>query len=324
MNGAFFPGSENPMSDVSIVIPVYNSQECLAELCARIGRVFEQAQWSGGECVLVDDCSTDESWSVICECAQRYPFVTGIHLRKNAGQDNAIMAGLHKAQGAYVVIMDDDLQHAPEDIGLLVAQCQKGYDVCFARFCRKQQAWWKNLGSRFASGFARVLMQKPNGLYLSPFKAMRRAVAKAVTRYDGPFPYVDGLILSVTRSMTEAAVDHHGRFAGASTYSLKKSIQVWLKLVTGFSVIPLRMVSLCGCVVSLVSFFLGCYYLFLHFVQKTSVEGWTTLIVTILFLGGVQLVGLGIIGEYVGRAYLLGNKKPQFVIAATTDTECAP
>ena len=241
-------------------------------------------------------------------------FVTGLNLRKNVGQDNALMAGLHRATGECVVIMDDDLQHSPADIGLLCQALAKGFDVAYAAFDHKQHAAWKNLGSWFNDRAAVIVLGKPKDVYLSPYKAMRREIAQEIVKYHGPFTYVDGMIFGITSHITQIPATHHRRFAGRSNYNVWRSIRVWLKLATGFSVIPLRIATIVGGAISLLSFVMASFFIIQALVLDRIPEGYPSLIVTLFFLGGIQLMGLGAVGEYVGRVFLTQNGIPQFTI----------
>jgi len=305
---------------ISVVIPVYNSQGNLVELERQIRDGLSGHEY---QVVLVNDQSTDGSWREICEIAKDSPQVVGVNLRKNFGQDNAIMAGLKYAKGDVVVIMDDDLQHTPSAILRLVEQVRLGFDVCFAEFPTVKQAAWKNWGSRLNGAIANVAIGKPKEIYLSPFKAMSGDVAKELLRYEGPFPYVDGLIFLVTRNVTQVPVEHQNRFHGKSNYNLIRSIRVFLKTVTSFSILPLRIASVLGFLSALIGFGLGMYYLLEYLLVSKGPEGWTTLVLVNLLIGGMILVSIGMVGEYVGRAYLTLNKHPQSVVKEITNEEGA-
>ena len=303
------------MSDVqvSVVIPVYNSEDCLDELARRLTDFLDNSGKTY-EIVLVNDCSPDNSWEKITELSEIYDKLKGINLRKNFGQDSAIMAGLNYSSGESVIIMDDDLQHDPAGIPSLLSGLEKGYDVCYARFRSKKQSWFKNFGSWFNDKVANVILKKPKEIYLSPYKAIKREVVDEIVKYDGPYPYVDGLLFRVTRNITQVTVEHHERYAGKGNYNLRKSISVWLKLTTNFSVLPLRIATFWGFISSGMGFILALLFIILHFIGIQSPVGWASLIVSLLFLGGIQLVTIGIIGEYVGRLFLHHSKEPQFVV----------
>jgi glycosyltransferase involved in cell wall biosynthesis len=298
---------------LSIVVPVYRSARCLPELARRV-QLDVGREFGTFELVLVNDCSPDDSWQVITELAREHAFIAGVNLRRNVGQDNAIMAGLHHSRGDVVVIMDDDLQHDPSDVGRLYGEIQKGFDVAYARFEQKQQAFWKNAGSWFADRVAVTLLGKPPDIYMSPFKAIRREVVDEILKYDGPFSYVDGIIFTVTSNLTQIEATHRTRFAGESNYNLARSLGVWLKLATSFSVIPLRIASVAGGVIALVSFVLGFAFFIQALLFERPVEGWPSLMVTLTFLGGIQLIGIGAVGEYIGRIFMTLNRHPQFTV----------
>lgn len=297
------------MPNISVVVPVYNSAGCLRELTNRVHKALQKDY----ELILVNDQSLDKSWEVIHDLVNEYDTVIGINLRINSGQDNALMAGLRQAKGDYVVIMDDDLQHAPEDITKIYERCREGYDICFADFKVRKQRLWKNIGSWINGRIAEACIQKSRHIYLSPFKIIRKEVVNEICTYDGPFPYIDGLIMTVTNNLTQVTVEHHERFAGKSTYSLRKSLTVWGKHVTGFSILPLRIASIAGILTAFLGLFLALYYIAYYFLYGNML-GWTTLACLGLFIGGLILMSLGVIGEYIGRAYLRINNRPQYVI----------
>jgi len=300
------------MKEISIVIPVYNSEECVEELSRQISDALKGIEY---EQIMVNDCSRDKSWQKICSVISAgYP-VKGVNLRKNAGQDNAIFVGLEQASGKYVVVMDDDLQHSPYDILKLYTEIQKGYDVCYADFPQKKQRLWKNLGSWLNGKIAEILIAKPRGLYLSPFKIIKLDVVKTMARSNNLFPYIDGLLFQVTRNITQIPIQHHKREMGKSNYNLIKSIAVFGKLLFGFSIIPLRLSSVLGALSAFAGFILGIYYFIQYQCGHADVTGWTTIVLLILIIGGLNLLSLGAIGEYIGRSYLTLNNSPRFSVA---------
>lgn len=312
-------GELDPVPKLSVVVPVYGSAVILPTLVER----FVVAMRAEGllercELVLVNDASPDDSWSVIRDLAQRHPFVRGVNLRLNAGQHNATMAGLNQVRGCYVAVMDDDLQHPPEALGDLVRALDAGYDVCYTRYVNRQHAWWKRMGSRFNDRVATMLLGKPKGLYLSSFKAMRREIVDEVVKYDGPYAYLDGLILDATRSITTIEIAHESRLAGESHYSLRRLVSLWLKMATSFSVLPLRIATYVGFGIAAISIVMACFVAVMKFLHPEFPPGWASLIATVLFIGGVQTLSIGIVGEYLGRTYLKLNGKRQFVIAHKT------
>ena len=304
---------------LSIVIPVYGSELVLPELVSQIKKVLAGLEEIRGnyEIIFICDRSPDNSWRVIQRLSADHPQVFGVLLRMNAGQHNALMAGFAKARGEVIVTMDDDLQHSPADIPKLLQEIRQGYDVAYARFKNRNHALWKIAGSRLNNLVAGYLMQKPKELYLSPFRAMKADIRDDILRYRGPYVYVDGLILSVTRNIASVDVDHHDRYAGESRYGLRKSLSLWLKMATSFSIVPLRLTSLLGLLFSGFGFFMAILLVIQRFTLNLMPIGWSSLIVTILIIGGVQLLALGMLGEYLGRVLLTINSRPQYVIAET-------
>lgn len=297
--------------EISIVVPVYNSHECVAELSRQIEDALKDFSY---EQIMVNDCSRDSSWDEIKKVCSQNKNVIGINLRKNGGQDSAILTGLNYSRGNWVIIMDDDLQHSPYDIPKLYEEAQKGYDVVYANFDSKKQKLWKNLGSWFNGKISEIALQKPKEVYLSPFKILCRGVVQEMIKFNNLFPYIDGLIFQVTRNITQIPIEHHKRELGKSNYNLAKSIKVFLRMLFGFSTMPLNIASYTGFISAIVGLILAIIYAVEYFMGKADVTGWTTLVILILILGGGILVSLGIIGRYLGQVYLTVNNQPKFVI----------
>ena len=308
----------NPCT-LSIVIPVYRSAPILPKLVEAVTAEMEAEGLSDRfELILVNDCSPDNSWHVIRTLAETNPFIKGITLRRNVGQHNAIMAGLHQVSGEFVVLMDDDLQHPPSAIAAILKALTEGYDVCYTNYINRQHAAWKKLGSWFNDRMATLLLGKPKGLYLSSFKGIRREIADEVIRYDGPYTYIDGLILDVTRSITTVDIEHQARFEGESNYTFGKLVSLWLKMATSFSVFPLRLATYAGFGLAALSVVMIVVVIVQKMMFPDLPRGWASTIATILFIGGIQTLCIGMVGEYLGRSYLKLNRKRQFVIGSTT------
>lgn len=308
---------ENKNVDISIVIPVYGSENVLEELTSQIklAAAKDQILFGNYEIIFVCDNSPDHSWDVINQIALNNANVLGLLLRINAGQHNAIMAGLTVASGRIIVTMDDDIQHSPFEINLLLSGLIDDVDVIYGKFKNRKHAYWKILGSRLNNFVAGYLIKKPKELYLSPFRAMRRSIVLEIIKYTGPYVYIDGLILSVTRRIASVDVNHYGRYAGGSGYSFGKSLSLWLKMATNFSIAPLRLTSLLGIFFSVIGFLFAILFIIQKFTLNLMPNGWSSIMVAILIIGGVQLLALGMIGEYLGRVLLTINQKPQYVVA---------
>ncbi|MBQ3669900.1 MAG: glycosyltransferase family 2 protein [Treponema sp.] len=303
------------MKEISVVIPVYNSHECVHELSRQIKDALKGISY---EQIMVNDCSRDSSWDEIKKESETNGNVLGINLRKNGGQDSAILAGLNYASGKWIVIMDDDLQHSPYDIPKLYAEAQKGFDVVYANFALKKQKLWKNLGSWFNGKISEVAIQKPKNIYLSPFKIVSKGVVDDMVKFNNLFPYIDGLIFQVTRNITQIDVEHHERELGKSNYNLIKSIKVFMRMLFGFSTMPLNLASYIGFFSAFVGLILAIYYFAKFMLGLEKLTGWTSTVILILILGGLILVALGIIGKYLGQMYLTLNSQPKFIVRETT------
>jgi glycosyltransferase involved in cell wall biosynthesis len=305
-----------PSLALSIVIPVYNGAQSIGEVVAALAGLSVPG---GHEIVLVNDCSPDNSLGVCHDllAGTRVP-MTLVNLSRNYGEHNAVMAGLRHARGAHVITMDDDLQNPPAEVLRLLEYAQSsGKEVIYTRYASKEHAGWRNLGSRFTNRVADELLDKPKGLYLSSFRCMSAFVAEEITAYDGPFPYVDGLILQVTQSIGSLEVQHLPRAYGRSNYTIRRLVRLWLNMFVNFSVMPLRLATAFGFALSLLGL-AGTLWVIMEALLVETPPGWASLAVAVLLLSGVQLTMLGLIGEYLGRLYLTANRKPQSVIKDVT------
>jgi glycosyltransferase involved in cell wall biosynthesis len=295
---------------LSVVIPVYRGAASIAELVGAL----EGLEVAGGhEIVLVNDGSPDNSLAV-CRAlvaAARVP-ITLVNLARNYGEHNAVMAGLRHARGAHIITMDDDLQNPPEEVVRIYDHARLGnWDVVYTRYGVKQHANWRNLGSRFANSVADRLLDKPKGLYLSSFRCMSALVVRSLTRYQGPYPYVDGLIMQVTQRIDSIEVRHLPRSEGRSNYNLRRLVRLWLNLATSFSLAPLRLAIYAGIFMALLGTIGAVSTVFEALVLRDTPSGWASTMTVILLVAGVQSMILGVLGEYVGRTFLSANGKPQ-------------
>lgn len=297
---------------LSVCIPVYNGAKSIEQLVAETKQ--ELAQDYELEIVLVNDFSPDNSDEVCKSLAQSEACVKYISLRKNYGEHGAVMCALNYATGDYAAIIDDDFQNPPSQIRLLVEEATKGFDVVYSKFNVKNHANYRNLGSRFNDLTATWLLDKPKDLYLSSFKVLNREIIDMLIQYQGPSPYIDGLILRATRSITVVEVEHHSRREGESNYTLSKLAALWLNMFINFSIKPLRSFALFGLFVMSMSFIAATIFIVQKILDPSLQIGWTSIMVSILFFSGVQIVSLGLIGEYVGKNYLHTNGTPQWTV----------
>jgi undecaprenyl-phosphate 4-deoxy-4-formamido-L-arabinose transferase len=297
---------------LSVVIPVYNGARTVGALVDALAGLTIRG---GHEVVLVNDGSPDDSEAVCRALAERADIpVTFVNLARNFGEHNAVMAGLSYARGDYVITMDDDLQNPPEEVARLLEHTRDNdLDVVYTRYRTKQHAAWRNLGSRFANWAANMVLEKPKDLYLSSFRCVSAFVVENVLRYGGPYPYIDGLILQVTRRVGSLEVQHLPRAEGRSNYTLRRLVRLWLNMFVNFSIIPLRFSALMGFLTSIIGLSWAVFTI-IEAIRGRPPEGWASLMVAVLLLSGVQLMLLGVVGEYVGRVFLTANGKPQYVV----------
>jgi undecaprenyl-phosphate 4-deoxy-4-formamido-L-arabinose transferase len=224
------------------------------------------------------------------------------------------MCALNHISGDYAVIIDDDFQNPPEEILTLVAEAEKGYDVVYSKYKDKMHSSFRNLGSRFNNLIATWLLEKPSDLYLSSFKLIRADVVREIVQYKGPFPYIDGLLLRVTRNISSVVVRHEIRSEGKSNYTLKKLISLWLNMFINFSVKPLRLFAMLGFATIFLSGGLIIYFISSKILYPEQNYGWTSIMTAIVFFAGIQILFLGLIAEYLGKQYLTANLTPQWTI----------
>lgn len=306
---------------LSIVVPLYRSADTVERLIAELSALPVEG---GCELVLVNDGSPDDTAERAERCMQQNPrAITLVKLSRNFGEYNAVMAGLHHARGEYIVTMDDDLQNPPSEVLKLLQHARAGgHDVVYSYYRKKQHRRWRNFGSWLTNRVSDLLLDKPRGLYLSSFRVMTAFVAKQVCRYDGPYVFVDGLILQVTQKIGRLEVVHADRASGASGYTFRRLVRLWLTMFVGFSVMPLRCATVIGFLMA-ASGFLFTIFVVVVRVLYGSVEGWSSLMAALLVFSGTQLILLGVAGEYIGRTYLTASKRPQFVVREVVRNEPA-
>lgn len=307
---------------LSIVVPLYRSADSIERLIRELSALPVEG---GCELVLVNDGSPDNTAELAEKFMQSSPrAITLVKLSRNFGEYNAVMAGLHHATGDYIVTMDDDLQNPPSEVLKLLAHAQAGkHDVVYSFYAEKQHDRWRNFGSWMTNRVADLLLDKPRGLYLSSFRVMSHFVAKQICRFDGPFVYVDGLILQVTQNIGRLEVLHAERATGTSGYTFRRLVRLWLAMFVGFSVMPLRLATALGFLLAVSGFLSGIAVVVIRLLYG-SVEGWTSLMVALLLFSGTQLILLGVAGEYIGRTYLTANRRPQFVVRDVVRNAAVP
>ena len=301
------------MIDISIVIPVYNSENTISDVVNGIIETLNNKY--SFEIVLVNDSSRDNSLEACRNLCSKYSFVKLISFSKNFGQHNALMAGFNFATGDYVISMDDDLQNPPEEMLKLIKTIKDGnYDVVFAEYDSLKETFFRRAGSKINNYMSNELTEKPKEVYVTSYFILRSFVKDEIIKYEGPYPYIGGLIFRITKNVSTIKIKHDVREKGTSNYNIKKLLSLWINGFTGFSVKPLRMATIAGGVFSFISFIYIMYIVIRKITNGNINIGWTSLMAVSVFFGGLQLLFLGIIGEYIGRIFLCINNKPQYVI----------
>ena len=299
---------------ISFVIPCYRSEKTLPDVIdeikstrAEIGHEFE--------IILVNDSSPDNTFEVIKKLASENDNILGIDLAKNFGQHCALMAGMRHSSGDVVVCLDDDGQTPANEVGKLLGKLDEGFDVCYASYGKKQHSGFRNFGSKVNELMTRIMLGKPKELKVSSYFAAKRFVVDDMLRYDQSYAYVIGLVLRATKNVANVEVNHRARSVGESGYTLAKLFSLWFNGFTAFSIKPLRIATAIGCFCACSGFLYGIYTIIKKIILMDAVEaGFSALMSVIVFLGGMVMLMLGLIGEYIGRIYICMNNSPQYVI----------
>lgn len=318
------------MAKISFVIPCYRSEGTIRKVVDEIrdtvsahnGAVSNGAVSSSAvddyEIVLVNDCSPDGVWNEIKTLAAEDPNIKGICLAKNFGQHSALMAGYATATGDYIVSLDDDGQTPACETYKLVEKLEEGFDVVYGYYNHAAQHLFRRLGSWTNKKMAEAIIGQPKTLNTTSFFIMRKFIADEIVRYPHPFPYISGLVFRATKNLGNVYVGHRKRLEGKSGYTLSGLISLWVNGFTAFSVKPLRAATFIGILCALVGFVAGLFVVYEKFMNPQVPIGYTSLLATLLFVGGMIMLLLGLIGEYVGRIYISINQSPQYVVRERT------
>lgn len=303
------------MKLISFVIPCYRSEQTIEGVVEEINSLCQEImEGYDHEIILVNDCSPDNTMSVIKSLCDKYSFITGIDFARNFGQHSALMAGLRESKGDIVICLDDDGQTPPMECVKLIKALEDGADVAYARYSHKKHSLFRNFGSYVNEEMARFMLDKPKELYVSSYFATKRFVVDDMIRYENSYPYVIGLVLRSTRNIVNVDVDHRSREVGNSGYTLKKLLGLWMNGFTSFSVKPLRIATVMGCIASMLGFIYGIIVIIQKIILPDRVLGFSSLMSVLVFFCGMIMIMLGLIGEYVGRIYISMNASPQYVI----------
>ena len=307
---------------ISIVIPCYRSETMIAGVVEDIEKEMKQLEEHYRyEIILVNDSSPDGTFEEIRRLCQEKAYITGVNLARNFGQHAALMAGFRQMKGDYLVCMDDDGQTPASSIGELIRGLEEGRDVVYAKYEHKHHNAFRNFGSRVNDWMLCFMLGKPKDLYISSFFAAKRFIVDEILRYQNAFPYVIGLVLRATKNIGNVTVEHHDRRAGESGYTLGKLFSLWFNGFTSFSEKPLRIATMAGVGCAALGFLYGLYTVIKKLVNPLVPVGFSSLMAAIMFIGGMLMLMLGLIGEYVGRMYICMNNAPQYVIREIVKNE---
>ncbi|MBP5608966.1 MAG: glycosyltransferase family 2 protein [Lachnospiraceae bacterium] len=302
------------MQLLSFVIPCYRSEQTIETVVSEIRdkmATLPEYEW---ELVLVNDCSPDGTINVLKGLAAKDERITIIDFARNFGQHSALMAGLRQTKGDIVVCLDDDGQTPANQVDRLLGALDKGADVAYARYDHKKHSAFRNFGSHVNEMMARFMLGKPKTLQVSSYFAAKRYIVNDMIRYENSYPYVIGLVLRSTNNIVNVDVDHRAREIGASGYTLKKLLDLWMNGFTSFSVKPLRIATVIGIFAAIAGFIYGIVIVVQHFILPDRVQGYASVMAVLIIFGGLIMIMLGLIGEYVGRIYISLNNSPQYVI----------
>ena len=302
------------MKKVSYVIPCYKSALTIKNVITEIKTAMNSLQQYTYEIILVNDCSPDNTFEVIEELSNQNENICGINLAKNFGQHAALMAGFHYVTGDILVCLDDDGQTPADEVGKLLEEIEKGQDVVYAKYEHKKHSLFRNIGSAVNEKMAQFLLGKPKEFYVSSYFAARRFIVDEMLHYDKSYPYVIGLVLRSTKRISNVTVNHREREIGTSGYTLGKLLALWMNGFTAFSVKPLRIATCIGVICACLGFIYGIYTVIKKFINPIVPIGFSSLMAAIIFIGGMILLMLGLLGEYIGRVYIGMNNAPQYVI----------
>lgn len=307
--------TKKEIDKISFVIPCYLSEFTLETVVMEIQDAMNKLKKYEYEIVLVNDCSPDNTFGVIKRICKLFPNTIGINLAKNVGQHAALMAGLNQSSGELIICLDDDGQTPANEVYKIIDKIEEGYDVVYAKYLNKKHSSFRNFGSFLNSKMTEYLLGKPKELYISSYFGVRRFVVNNMIQYQHSFPYVIGLVLRATENIANVEVLHRERVTGTSGYSLAKLIALWVNGFTAFSIKPLRIATFAGFLFAFLGFIYTICLVIHKLMSPTAILlGWSSTMSVIMIVGGIILIVLGIIGEYIGRIYICINRAPQFIV----------
>ena len=299
---------------ISFVIPCYRSEKSIEGVTEEIKRTMAQRKEYDYEIVLTDDCSPDGVWKVIERLCAEDGRIRAVQFTKNFGQPSAILAGCAETDGELVFCLDDDGQAPVDELFKLVDELEKGYDVVYGVYPEIKQNFFRKFGTWMNNFMAQTLLGWPKDVQSTSFLVLRRGIVDEMLKYENPYPYMEGLIVRVTDKIGKVQVTQRERLYGSSGYNLRKLLHLWLNGFTAFSVKPLRIASLCGLVLAVAGFLYLVYIVINRMIDPLVAEGYSSIMAVLLLVGGMLMMMLGLVGEYIGRIYICLNSSPQYVV----------
>lgn len=304
------------MKKISFIIPCYGSEKTIEIVIEEIEKIVtEKKEDYDYEVIAVNDNSPDNVWNVLKKIAQNDHKVKIISLAKNMNRPSALMAGMYHATGDYIILMDDDGQCPMENLWNLIKPLEDGHDVSIAKYPKYKQSLFKSFGTIVNRKMTEIIMEKPKDLNFTNFTAIKKYIVDEIIKYKNPYPYMTGLLLRTTSDIVNIEMEERERISGSTNFTFKKMLKLWINGFTAFSVKPLRISTVIGFLIAMLGFIYG-IYIIIHkiIIHNSIIPGYSSLMATLLFIGGIIMLMLGLIGEYIGRIYICINNSPQYVI----------
>ncbi len=302
---------------ITVAIPCYRSAKTLPVVVKRIRETITSQPGYEYQIVLVNDCSPDNTFEVIKQLCEEDNKIIGVNLTRNWGQAHARIASIPYIKGDVAVFMDDDGQHPIERIFELIHKIEEGYDLVSANFEKKQAKWTSRVTSKLSSKIYIMMGKRPKGAVSSSYFAINKMCIENLKNYTSPFPSIFGYLYQIAGKITSIKFEHLERMSGKSGYNFRKRFTVWLNGFVNFSIAPLRFASILGMISACIGFVIGIIMIILKVINPSTVAGYTSLISVIFFIGGIIMMILGLIGEYIGRIYLVLSNQPQYIVRET-------
>lgn len=303
------------MKRISFIIPCYGSEKTIEKVTDEIIEKVREKEDYDYEIIAVNDHSPDGVWSVLEKISQNNRKVKIISLAKNMNRPGALMAGMSKATGDYIILMDDDGQCPMEKLWDLIKPLEDGHDVSIAKYPKYKQSIFKSFGTIVNRKMTEIVMEKPKELNFTNFTAIKKYIVDEMIKYKNPYPYMTGLLLRTTSDIVNVEMEERERISGNTNFTFKKMLKLWINGFTAFSVKPLRISTVIGFVTAMIGFIYGIYIIVYKLaIHNAIIPGYSSLMAVLLFIGGIIMLMLGLIGEYIGRIYICINDSPQYVI----------